>query len=348
MRRAAALITLVLAGGISAVGSLGPDGGHPAITGAALLNARSVASVPRPGSADGAAAALPVPVGGPVQALVPMRPAKTGEAVKPASRRTPSGHTASPPAAQASPVTAPAPSAQPSSSPTPPSPSAPSAPAAGGGTCANPSFTTSAPFGSWDQGPYTVANNMWNIGGGGVSQTLSACSASDWFVNATVADDGGGVKTYPNSHYTFARPPQISSLSAVTSTFAQASPASGTFEDAYDIWLNALAGSGNEDEVMIWTENHGQIPGGSPAATATIDGASYTVWRGANNLVSFVANATVTSGTLNLLPFFQWLLRKGWEPAGSTLVQVDYGVEIVSTNSAPQTFGFSDFSVSSS
>ena len=99
---------------------------------------------------------------------------------------------------------------------------------------------------------------------------------------------------------------------------------------------------------MIWTQNHGQIPGGSPMATVTFAGASYTVWRGSNNLVSFVASSTVTSGTLSLLPFFQWLITKGWEPAGSTLIQVDYGVEIVSTNGAPEKFSFSDFSVSSS
>jgi hypothetical protein len=189
---------------------------------------------------------------------------------------------------------------------------------------------------------------MWNIGGGGITQTLSACSASSWFVNATVADDGGGVKTYPNSHFMFDDAPKITALHSVTSTFAQSSPDSGTYEDAYDIWLNGLPGSGNQDEVMIWTQNHGQTPGGSPTTTATLDGATYTVWRGSNNLVSFVASATVTAGTLNLLQFFQWLLNKGWEPAGSTLIQVDYGVEIVSTNSAPETFNFSAFSVSSS
>jgi hypothetical protein len=188
---------------------------------------------------------------------------------------------------------------------------------------------------------------MWNVGGGGVSQTLEACSASSWFVNATAADEGGAVRTYPNSHLNFADPPEISSLSSVTSTFASSSPDSGTFEDAYDIWLNGLAGAGG-DEVMIWTDNHGQIPAGSPTASATFDGQSYTVWKGNNGPVSFVSNSNVTSGSVNLLQFFQWLINKGWEPANSRLFQVDYGVEIVSTNSAQETFGFSNFSVSSS
>ena len=37
--------------------------------------------------------------------------------------------------------------------------------------------------------------------------------------------------------------------------------------------------------------------------------------------------------------------RKGWVPADSTLNQVDYGVEICSTNGAPATFSFSNFAV---
>jgi hypothetical protein len=358
VRRAAALLAVVLAGGVAAVGFLDSGGGHPAITGTAVLNSKAVTSVPRPGIADGAAAsAMPVEVGGPARALVPRpahpahpaHPAKTKKAVRPTSSPTASGPASSPPPMpSASPTSAPP---SPSPQPTPPSPSptpSPAPPAPGGSTCTNPSFTTSAPFGSVNLSPYTVTNDMWNIGGGGISQTLSVCSASSWFVNANVADDGGGVKTYPDSYYMFNNAPKISSLNSVTSSFAQSSPDSGTFEDAYDIWLNGTVSDGNHDEVMIWTENRGQIPGGSPMATVTIGGRSFTVWRGTNNLVSFVADSTMTSGTLDLLPFFQWLINKGWEPAGSTLVQVDYGVEIVSTNSAPETFDFSDFSVSSS
>jgi len=339
MRRSAALLAFTtLAGGVAAIGFLDAGGGHPALTAADELNAKAVISLPRAGSVALAATALPVPIGQPVQAYVP-RHATAGKGATATKHATATAsHSASP---SPSTVAASSSPTQPAASPTP------SAPAGGSGACTNPSFTTSANFGSENLGSYTVANNMWNAGGGGISQTLSACSASSWFVNATVADDGGGVKTYPNSHYMFDNSPEISSLNSVTSTFAQSSPNSGTFEDAYDIWLNGLAGSGGADEVMIWTENHGQIPGGSPMASATFGGQSYTVWRGNNNLVSFVADSNLTSGTLNLLPFFQWLIDKGWEPANSTLLQVDYGVEIVSTN-GPEAFSFSDFSVNPS
>ena len=231
----------------------------------------------------------------------------------------------------------------------PPSPtrSTPPPTSAGTAACTDPTFTTSSDFGSENLGPYTVSNNMWNAGGGGITQTLSACSASSWFVTANVAEDGGGVKTYPNSHYNYANTPEISSLGSVTSTFGSTSPDNGDFEDAYDIWLNGTAGAGG-DEVMIWTDNHGETPAGSPVTTATFDGQSYTVWKGDNGPVSFVSNANVSAGDVNLLQFFQWLISKGYEPANSKLYQVDYGVEIATTNGAQETFGFNNFSVSSS
>jgi hypothetical protein len=377
IRRAAAMTALMLVGGAAVAGTLDATGGHPVVTGAAELNAGAVTSISMPGSADGAAAALPEPVGPPAQAYVPRHAATSRNTAAPTKRATsPARHSASPLPSASSPASAPGrapsstpPSAPPSTSPPPrtspppstspptptptppptttPSPTPSQPPVTGDGTCTNPSFTTSADFGSENLGPYTVSNNMWNVGGGGISQILSACSASSWFVKATVANDDGGVKTYPNSHYNFADTPAISSLNSVTSTFASNSPASGTFEDAYDIWLNGTAGAGG-DEIMIWTDNEDQIPAGSPTTSATFDGQSYTVWKGNNGPVSFVSNANVNSGTMNLLPFFQWLIARGWEPANSSLYQVDYGVEIVSTNSAPETFGFSDFSVTSS
>jgi hypothetical protein len=349
MRRSGALLALTLAGGIAAIGVVDAGAGHPAITGADELNGKSVGLMPpRAASVALAASALPEPVGQPVQAYMPRHSAENRKSGTPKNRATSApGHSASrsptpsasTPAASASPTHSAAPS--PTSSPTQPATGG-----GGGGSCANPSFTTSDTFGSENLGAYTVANNMWNVGGGGISQTLSACSSSSWFVKAAVADDGGGVKTYPNSHLNFDNTPKISSLNSVTSTFAQNTPDSGNYEDAYDIWLNGTAGAGG-DEIMIWTENHGQIPAGSPTTSVTFDGQSYTVWKGNNGPVSFVANSNVTSGNLNLLQFFRWLMNKGWERTDSTLNQVDYGAELVSTN-GQETFNFSDFSVSSS
>lgn len=157
-------------------------------------------------------------------------------------------------------------------------------------------FTTSALYGTYTALPYYVANNMWNVGTATASETLSACSASSWNVDATISGGGGGVKTYPNSHINFNSPP-ISSLTSVTSTFADSGPGSGTYEDAYDIWLNGIADpAGGSDELMIWTSNHGQTPGGSPMATVELDGQSWTAWKGDGGYMAFVDNSGVAWG----------------------------------------------------
>jgi hypothetical protein len=369
MRRAATASAIVIGGGAAAAGLLYATGPQPVLNSSAEVHAKSVTSVPRAGNADGAATALaapaqgaPAPVGGPVHATyMPRHAAASGKhAAKtaPAKHATPTASHSAPAPSPSSPSasgpgTSPAPSpSTPTSTPTTPAPSptthsTPPPASAGSAACTDPSFTTSSDFGSENLGPYTVSNNMWNAGGGGISQTLSACSASSWFVTANVAEDGGGVKTYPNSHYNYADTPEISSLGSVTSTFGSTSPGNGDFEDAYDIWLNGTAGAGG-DEVMIWTDNHGESPAGSPVTTATFGGQSYTVWKGDNGPVSFVSNTNVSAGDVNLLQFFQWLISKGYEPANSKLYQVDYGVEIATTNGAQETFGFNNFSVSSS
>ena len=222
-----------------------------------------------------------------------------------------------------------------------------SAPSSGSSTCTRPRYTTSDST-WWDLSPYFVANDMWNVTGYRVAETLHACSYSNWYVVATMDNSkgDGAVKTYPNSHRDFDSNPEISSFSSITSTFAETSPDRGIYEDAYDIWLNGIATPGST-EVMIWNDNHGQTPAGSLQATVTIDGRPYAVWK-TGNYIAFVASTNFTSGTANLLDFFQWLMTKGWIPDNTTLGQVDYGAELVSTNGAPATFTFSDFSVNAS
>ena len=376
MRRAATATAVVLAGGGAAVGLLYATGPQPLLTGAADPNAHTVTSASRTARVVGTdtTMATPAAAGQPARAYVPRHAASsgkhsamiektvtaTGPTTPPAAISAPSPSHAS---SSASSSSSPSPSASsagtsPTASPTQPTatptasapastPVTPPPTSAASATCTDPSFTTASAFGSETLGAYTVSNNMWNAGGGGISQTLSACSSSDWSVDANVADDDGGVKTYPNSAYNFADPPEISSLSTVTSTFGSTLPASGDFDDAYDIWLNGTAGTGG-DEVLIWTDNQGQTPAGSQVATVTFDGQSYAVWQEAGGPITFVSDTNVTGGDLNLLQFFQWLISQGYEPTGSALNQVAYGAQIVSTNATPETFGFSNFSVSSS
>lgn len=251
------------------------------------------------------------------------------------------------PSGKASPTPAPKPRRRHARPRPAPSASVPAPPPPTSSSCTKPQFVTSDPTGGWNDGGYYVYNDMWNVSNYSVSQTLYACSYSNWYVVANMNNNSGdgAVKTYPNAHKDFSETP-INSFRAISSTFAETSPHVGIYEDAYDIWINGVA-SGSSTEVMVWTENHGQRPSGSVQGTATISGRTYTVWR-SGSYVAFVASSNFTSGSVNLLAVFDWIIGKGWMPASSTLGQIDYGTEIVSTGGAPATFAVHNFSVSTS
>jgi hypothetical protein len=139
----------------------------------------------------------------------------------------------------------------------------------------------------------------------------------------------------------------ISSFNAITSTFAESSPHVGIYNVAYDIWTNGVATSGST-EFMIWTENYNQVPAGNKATTTTFGGRTYDVWKTSNNqYIAFVPTTVFTSGTVDLLEILKWTISQSWLPANSTLGQICFGVEIVSTNGANATFNFTDFSITS-
>jgi hypothetical protein len=216
--------------------------------------------------------------------------------------------------------------------------------AGGGSACTNPVFVTSDPNGGWSDGGYYVHNNMWNSAAGLGPETLSACSYHDWYVVSNQTNNAGAVKTYPNVHKDYNDVP-IASFKTITSTFAATSPHVGIYDVAYDIWTNGVATNGST-EFMIWTENYKQVPAGSRAATATLGGRTYDVWKTSDNhYIAFVPTAVVTSGTVDILEIFTWTISQGWFGANSTLGQIDFGVEIVSTDGASATFEFTDFSI---
>jgi hypothetical protein len=194
-------------------------------------------------------------------------------------------------------------------------------------------------------GGFYVDTDTWNAANYSVSQTMYVCDYNDWYVIAKMdnASGDGAVKTYPNVHKDFSASPALSSFSAISSSFAHAGPHVGIYEFAYDIWLNGVASNGST-EVMIWTDNFNQVPSGSVQETVTFGGQSYRVYK-SGSYIAFVDTVNVTSGSLNLLDFFNHIISKSWIPPTSTLSAVDYGVELVSTSGANATFTVSDFSL---
>lgn len=194
-------------------------------------------------------------------------------------------------------------------------------------------------------GGFYVDTDTWNAANYTVSQTMYICDYDNWYVVAKMDDSkgDGAVKTYPNVHMDFSSAPAISSFTSISSTFGHAGPNIGVYEFAYDMWLNGVASTGST-EVMIWTDNFKQVPSGSVQETVTFDGQSYQVYK-SGSYIAFVAMTNATSGTLNLLAFFNHVIANGWVPATSTLGAIDYGVELVSTNGLGATFTVNAFSL---
>lgn len=204
----------------------------------------------------------------------------------------------------------------------------------------------------WFHRGYVIHNNMWNASGYDVRQTIYANSHKDWWVTAT-ADNrtgDGAVKTYPNVHKDWHNwdngwEPRLSSFRTIKSTFAARSPHVGIYNVGYDIWLNGVPGN---REIMIWTENYRQVPSGSVVAKGlTWSGRTWKVYATRDNrYIAFVPNKPILKGTMRIKSMLSWLRKKGRIPARSTLGQICFGVEVVSTGGKPATFKFTDFSVS--
>ncbi len=222
-------------------------------------------------------------------------------------------------------------------------------PSGGAPACTNPShvlpLNPSNPQDGITLSGFYVDTDTWNAANYSVTQTMYICDYDDWYVVANMNDDtgDGAVKTYPNVHRDFDAAPRISSFSTLSSSFAHRGPHVGIYEFAYDIWLNGVASSGST-EVMIWTDNYEQVPSGSTVESVTFDGQSYRVYK-SGSYIAFVDTTNVSSGTVNLLSFFNHVIAQGWIPATSTLGAIDYGVELVSTDGADATFALTDFSL---
>ena len=109
--------------------------------------------------------------------------------------------------------------------------------------------------------------------------------------------------------------------------------------------MNGIARAGCT-EIMIWTENFKQVPGGKYVEDATFGEQTYKVYKRSNSgYIAFVAVTNFTSGTVNLLEMMKWTMAKGWLASTSTVNQICFGVEMVSTADAEAQFEVSAFSI---
>ncbi|HET8665833.1 MAG TPA: hypothetical protein VFM08_16065 [Nocardioides sp.] len=221
--------------------------------------------------------------------------------------------------------------------------------------CRHPVFVTSG----WEGhglGRYYADSDMWNAAGYDVSQTMRVCSPGNWSVRVKADNkaNDGAVKTYPNVHRDYhdwgnGHEPRLSAFRSISSKFASRSPGVGIYNGAYDIWINGVADSGST-ELMIWTDNHRQVPSGRVVERGLkFSHRTWKLWAADNNhYLAFVANKRLGHGKISLKKRFAYLTKHGYLPQGSTLGQVCFGYEIVSTKGTFHKFKIDRFSVTSS
>ncbi|RZQ61476.1 GH12 family glycosyl hydrolase domain-containing protein [Amycolatopsis suaedae] len=199
-------------------------------------------------------------------------------------------------------------------------------------------WSSSDRWGTWNNGGYTLYNNIWGQGYG--PQSIWANSYSDWGVWANHPNTGG-IKSYPNSNRDVNR--RLSSLNRVTSSFNVTVPSAGAYTSTYDIWANDHA-----YEIMLWMNRTGPIgPIGSFQTNASVGGHDWAVYRGSNGsaqVFSFVRRSNTNAGNVDILAVMNWIRARGWY-GDVTLSRVQFGYEITSS-SGGMNFRTNSYSVS--
>ncbi len=193
-------------------------------------------------------------------------------------------------------------------------------------------------YGSTTSGSYVIMNNRW---GTSATQCISTSSNGFTITQQDGVSTGGAPVSYPaiylGCHYTNCSPgsplpKQISSIgsanSGISYTFAN-----GTFDAAYDIWLDPTAKTNgvNQTEIMIWFNHTGSVqPVGSATATASVGGRNWTVWtgnNGSNDVVSYVATSTISSWNFDVMNFIRDTISRGRATTSWYLTSIQAGFE---------------------
>lgn len=230
-----------------------------------------------------------------------------------------------------------------------------------GSTCTAPVTTETDAHETYNSDPgsvenWWISNDDWNGSAG--PQSLQVCSPSSWNAISTQTDNQGQVESYPDTEldvggrdHQSTKP--LSAYASITSTFAEADPATGWAGDAgYDLWLNNWSA-----ETMIWNDVRGTQtywskcaePGpdfntcglAQPPVPVTLGGVAYHFFSygpiGSNAERVFVRDVPVTSGSVDILAAYNFEIANGWASASDVPTQLEYGDEIAATTGT-QTF----------
>lgn len=193
-----------------------------------------------------------------------------------------------------------------------------------------------------------VINDMWNPPGRGHPQTIYVDNPGHLEVVSDQPKSNVAVLSYPDVQQVFTRtndsPAPLSGFRTIFSDFRESLPG-GDNEAAYDIWLGTSRTSDYSKEVMIWVDSRRTSPPpGRIVGSPVFYGVKFTVWDDGNTDY-MLRDRNETSGRIHILVMLQWLERHGEMSRNSGLNQVDFGWEICSTGSRPETFTMSAYTL---
>jgi hypothetical protein len=215
-------------------------------------------------------------------------------------------------------------------------------------------FAQTSVCGQWDivqlvNNTYIYQQNEWNS-----SDRQCATAGPNAQFSVTTANfnlSNGSPATYP-SLYKGVHPfggespnqgiatensnmPIIVSNITAASTSVSASGSSSIYDLSYDIWFTT---NGSEQgrpmggtELMIWLNYSGSIqPFGSSIGTVSIGGATYEVWGGTQDwkTISYRRQSKTNSASIDLSPFFQDAISRGYLSNSYYLMDIEVGFEI--------------------
>jgi hypothetical protein len=209
-------------------------------------------------------------------------------------------------------------------------------------TSPSPKWQSSATEGTWNQDGFLLQNDMWNCPQPACGkQTIWAVSVSDWGVTSNMGAGNTAVLTYPDVGKLFGDRP-VSDFGLISNGFTESLPRDHrglSAEAADDVWLDHW-----KIEMMIWVDNIGRsLAGGTLVGTVTISGQQFRVWKYGGSEFIFDLTHNETTGETNILASIDWLINHRLVPARATLTEVEFGIEIASTDGHPEDFKVSQY-----
>jgi hypothetical protein len=198
-------------------------------------------------------------------------------------------------------------------------------------------------FGTVDSSGYVIMNNRWGSAG---PQCINT-SATGFTITQQdgMGNTSGAPASYPaiylGCHYTRCSqtttlPRVINQIGSAPTQVSVSYPSSGTWNAAFDIWLNATNDvTGVQDtEIMIWLNRQGSIqPIGSAVGTVNLAGRSWQVWTGSNgqnNVVSYLFQGSpLTTFNADVMEFVRDTIGRGsqWGNSNWWLTSIQMGFE---------------------